>query len=856
MSISPSEKWREVERLFLEGLDIPPEHRSAWLIEECPSDGDLREEVQRMWAADSGAEGQLAGVVVQASHSYDAGESLAGQRIGPYVLVREVGRGGMGAVYQAVRADGEFHQAVAIKIIKRGMDTDAILKRFRQERHILARLHHPNIARLLDAGTTPQGQPYLVMDYIEGRSLLEHCRLLQGDSSQVLRRKLELFLNIAEAVSHAHSKLIIHRDLKPSNILVTAEGQAKLLDFGIAKWIDPALAPETAIDTMTDQMALTPDYASPEQSAGQSVTERTDVYGLGTILLEMSTGERAKTGAAKSLPRELQAIIGKAREKDPRDRYATIQDFTNDIANFLAQRPVDAYQGRWAYRLRKILHRQRAKAVLAAVATLSLIAAGWLWWTRDHIVENPNSIAVLPFVNLTRAGNEEALASGLSEDLITSLAALPPLRVFSRGAVQRFKGASIDARAAGRQLHAEAVLEGSVRQSGEQIRVVAQLVSVRDGFHIWAQSYDRRASNPLEVQQELARLIAGEIATRLRKEQDWRREGRTEPQGEAYATYLEAYRLFNHEAIRNEWKGGMPPRMLMTISTFEKAIAIDPNFAGAFAGLAESLEWASSLDDSRRSEYLRRAKEAAGKALALDPENALAHLTLGNIYKSHDWDLRRAESYLRRAVELNPRSTGTQTDYADILTALGRYPEAIATLERVQLFEATSPRPVGHIALLKARLGDSQGARAAARLALDRDPRYRHALLALAYADDIDGRNAEAERGYREVVRLHPTEHRTLAYLGNLLARTNRRQEALNIANELQSLTQKGRRREVFEAIVRAGLDQKQEALQLLQQAWERRDPNLQTWEIEKDLKPLSNKPAYTALTRKLLGLR
>lgn len=856
MNHSAQEQWRRLEQLFVAGLEVPAAEREDWLRAQCPEDEDVREELRRMWKADAGAEGQLAGVVGQASQSLLRPESMAGERIGPYVLVREVGRGGMGAVYQAVRADGEFHQAVAIKIIKRGMDTDAILKRFRQERHILARLHHSHIARLLDAGTTVQGQPYLVMDYVEGRSLLDYCRAMTGDAEPVLRQKLELFLQIADAVQHAHDKLIIHRDLKPSNILVSAEGEAKLLDFGIAKWIDPALAPETAIDTLTGQMALTPDYASPEQKLGQPVTERTDVFGLGTILLEMASRSSAQAETGKALPRELQAIIAKAREEDPRDRYASVAELRADVENYLAQRPVLAYQGRWAYRTRKVLHRHRAKVLLSSLATVSCLAAFWLWWSRQAPMENPNSIAVLPFVSLTPGAEGEALARGLHEDLIASLAGLPPLRVLSRGAVQKYLGRSVEAREAGRELGAEAVLEGSIRQANGQIRVVAQLVSVRDGFHIWAQSYDRRVTNSLAVQSELSRLIAGEIATRLRREKDWRRNGRSEPQGEAYAAYLEAYRLFNHEEIRKEWKSGLPPRMLATIAAFEKAIRLDENFAGAQAGLAEALEWASTFDDAQRERLLARSKQAADRALALDPENALAHLTLGNIYKSHDWDLRRAESYLRRAVELNPSSTGTQTDYADVLTALGRYAEAIATLERVQLFEANSPRPVGHIALLKARLGDVPGARAAARLALDRDPRYRHALLALAYADELEGRYAEAESGYRKTLSLFPTEHRTLAYLGSLLARRERLDEAKQIAAQLEDLIARGRRREVFAAMVHVALGEKAVALGLLEKAWERRDPNLQTWEIEKNLKPLSGEAAYLALTRKLLALR
>jgi serine/threonine protein kinase/tetratricopeptide (TPR) repeat protein len=827
--LTPSDpiQWQRVEAIFFAALDVPPDARDRWLADHCADEPHLVSQVQALLQADARGDGQIERAVGEAMRTLTPVEP--GVRLGAYMLVREIGRGGMGTVFQAIRADGEFHQTVAIKVIKRGLDTDAILRRFRQERHILARLDHPGIARLLDAGTSPDDRPYLVMEFVDGVPL--------ADYQATLREKLSLFTGICEAVQHSHERQVLHRDLKPGNILVTAGGQAKLLDFGIAKWLDPELAPETAPETEYGHSPLTPDYASPEQLRHEPLTERTDVWALGVILREFTAGESALPGA-------LRRIIRQATEPEPRHRYASAAALGLDLRRYLDGERVSAR--RWRIGRRTWL----------IAAAFTVIAGIGLWWTlaRRQTAGSLDSLAVLPFVGLGASAADESLADGLTAELIQQLGAVPRLKVPGRTASWQYRGRVFDPREAGRALGVAAVLEGSVREWGGQVRIVVQLIAVRDGFHLWAGSYNRTGGNALRTQDEVARLIVDELRSRLAA--GWNERGRSQPNGEAERAFLEGYQLFHAKSINEEWTGGIPPRLEASIAAFERAIQLDPEFAAAWAGLAEVSDWAVDLDESRRSAFRQRAEAAARRALDLEPTNALALLTLGNAYFAHDRNLRRAEPYLRRAVELSPRSTGMHSDYADLLFALGRHEEALSVLRRIQILEPGSPRPSGRIAVLAAMLGRHDEARAAARAALGRDPQYRHALWAAAFLSEREGAAVQAIEGYRKLLTLHPSDDRALASLGSLLARQGAKAEARGIAARLRSMTERGRRREVFEALVLASLGESAAALTLLEKAWERHDPNLINLELDPRFRSLSSEPRYQAILRRLAGLR
>jgi TolB-like protein/Flp pilus assembly protein TadD len=752
------------------------------------------------------------------------------------MLVREIGRGGMGRVYQAIRADGEFHQAVAIKLIKRGMISNSILRRFRQERDILSRLDHPNIARLLDAGTTEDGQPYLVMDYVDGIAITAYCFA----NRLTTRERLDLFASVCDAVHDAHKHSVVHRDLKPANILVTKERRPKLLDFGVAKWMDPDLAPETAAETLPGTRLLTPEYASPEQVRGEAVTERTDIYALGTILFELLSEAKAHQMTGRSLPElmvaicdsptrkpsaevqsttarkelegDLDKIVMKAMHKDPRRRYESVEEFGSDIRAYLAGAAVSARGDNAFYRMRKALWRNRLTAGAMILAVTALGAVGALLWERQAKEEKINSLAVLPFVNLGVQSREDTLADGLTEDLITELASAPGLKVPGRTAVQRFKGKAVDVRDAGRQLGVNAVLEGSVRRTGGQVRIVAQLISVRDGFHLWAESYDRQATDPLLLEREISRRIADDLKVRVSGNTAWKKSGRTAPASEASKDYLEGHRLFRGEDIQASWTHGMPPRMQAAIDAFESATIKDPQFAAAWASLADASEWAIGFDESRRAQLRRTAEAAAKKALELEPTNAVASGTLGLIYWYQDWDLRRAEPLLRTAVEVNPRSSTQLSYFADFLAVQGRLIEAKELLQRAQLLEPSTPRLPGRMAVILAQTGACGEARSAGQRSLSLDPSFRNAQWAIALCDEFEGKEAEAERGYRALAKFSGGETRSQSALGHLLAKSGQPAkvaEARRILASLLELRAKNRRIEVHAALVHTGLGRK-----------------------------------------------
>jgi serine/threonine protein kinase len=353
------ERWRQIEEVFEAAARLAGAERECYLDSACGADRELREEVESLLALDGQAPEFLnAGIRRQAEQlSSDVARTFLGCRIGPYRVTKLLGRGGMGAVYLAVREDEVYDRPVALKLIKRGMDTEEVVHRFHQERRILSRLDHPHIARLLDGGTTDDGLPYFVMEHVEGVVLTEHARTLS------VRERLLLFRQVCAAVEYAHRNLIVHRDLKPGNILVTTEGTPKLLDFGIAKLLESDDATQTY-----GVRILTPDYASPEQKRGEAVTTATDVYSLGRVLQELLRGETS--------PGDLASIVELALWEEPERRYGSVTQLSEDIRRHLEGLPVIARKDTVFYRARKFVRRNRWGVAAAALAALSLAVGG------------------------------------------------------------------------------------------------------------------------------------------------------------------------------------------------------------------------------------------------------------------------------------------------------------------------------------------------------------------------------------------------------------------------------------------------------------------------------------------------
>ena len=389
-------QWRRVKAILDAALELPASEREAYLSEACGSDEEFRRQVTALAEAAEGDGGML-----DASNAVAGGAEIpglpdrTGERVGAYALLGEIGHGGMGVVYLARRADDEFQKKVAIKLMRPGLVSELDLRRFRSERQIAAAFDHPNIARLLDGGTTPGGEPFFVMEHVEGEPLLDSC----AERGLSVRQRLALFQDVCAAVQYAHQNLVVHRDLKPGNILVTADGAPKLLDFGIAKLLSAGTAGEAPEATATLERVLTPEYASPEQVRGRPVTTASDVYSLGVVLYELLAGDkpyRFQTSDPAELVRlvcerdpdrpstravglsgDLDAIVLKAMRKEPERRYASAAALSEDIGRYLDGRPIEARRGSAAYRARKFVRRHRVGAAATGLVLAALSGGVW-----------------------------------------------------------------------------------------------------------------------------------------------------------------------------------------------------------------------------------------------------------------------------------------------------------------------------------------------------------------------------------------------------------------------------------------------------------------------------------------------
>jgi TolB-like protein/Tfp pilus assembly protein PilF len=607
--------------------------------------------------------------------------SLIGRVVTHYRIVAELGRGGMGVVYRA--EDTRLHRAVAVKFLPDEVAPDAgALARFEREARAASALDHPNICTIYDVGEY-EGRPFIVMALLEGQTLRHRLgsRLTVDDA-------LGLALQIVDGLDAAHAKGIIHRDIKPANLFLTNRGEVKILDFGLARRAAER-GPEGAAPagdrttqalpaelTSPGQAIGTVAYMSPEQARGEPLDARSDLFSAGAVLYELFTGRRAFDGETmaavfasllermppparqinRDLPPGIEAILAKALEKDRRLRYQSVADLRADLGRVRRDRSsqataaagtVTAAAGRPTRRL----------ATAVAIGAIAL-AGSAAWWAMSGAPID--SIAVLPFANTSGDPDAEYLSDGLTDSLINALSQVQGLRVVSRSTMFRYKGRTIDPHQAGRELGVRAVLSGRVTQRGDTLVVGADLVEVSSDSTLWGDTYDRRISDLLTIQSDIARAIFENLRVRLSRDDAQRLTTRSTTSTEALNLY---YRGLHHRQKTTE------EGFHASIRYFQQAVDLDPAFPLAYVGLSDSYGSLGYLELGVPGEVWPRARAAAEAALALDPSLAEAHAARGHAILRYDWNPDAAKAALDRAIELNPRYAIGHHWYAHYLMA-------------------------------------------------------------------------------------------------------------------------------------------------------------------------------------------
>lgn len=659
----------------------------------------------------------------------------AGTRFGRYEVRSKLGEGGMGEVYLAV--DTELDRSVAIKILPPALASDQQrLHRFIQEAKAASALNHPHILTIYEVGNVGDSR-YIVTEFIDGDTLRHRV-----NAGMKLSDILEVAIETTSALAAAHTAGIVHRDIKPENIMVRRDGYVKVLDFGLAKLTEP---PGSTTDTEAPTKAMvntgagtvmgTANYMSPEQAKGTTVDTRTDLWSVGAVLYELITGHLPFAGETPTetislilqkepppltrythdVPAELERIVTKALTKDRDERYQTAKDLLIDLRNLKRKLEIDAEIERTVppelratstssgptvptaslagvttasvdhspssaeYIVSEIKHHKVAALIALSVLLGAAVIMG-LYFSRRG-APSIDSIAVLPFENRDADPNVDWLSDGVTESIINSLTQVPNLKVIARSSVFRYKGKQTDPMAAGKDLGVHAVLTGRLAQRGDDVVVSVELVDVRDNKQIWGQQYTRKVSDLLTVQRDIAQEITSHLRMKLSPAEHSQLMKNYAVNPDAYQLYLKG---------KFHWNKRTREGIEKSIEYFNQAIEHDPNYALAYAGLADSWFTAGWYRWTLAANSYPKAKAAATKAIELDPQSAEAHTALAVIKANYEWDWVGAENEFKLALQLNPRYATAYHRYSLFLPVFGRMDEAIAAAKKAQELDPLS----------------------------------------------------------------------------------------------------------------------------------------------------------------------
>ena len=771
----------------------------------------------------------------------------------------------MGEVYLA--QDTRLGRQVALKFLPLSFREDPErLRRFQNEARAASTLNHPNVATIYEIGEA-ENITFIAMEYIEGQTLdhrISGRTLIAGEI-------VNISIQVADALDDAHSHGVVHRDIKSSNIMITRREQVKVLDFGLAK-VGSVSSPElsdlpTAVKTAPGLVMGTVQYMSPEQAVGQMIDARSDIWSFGVVLYEMATGRKPFMGATAGetiekirhsqpeaiarfnyeIPLELERIIRKCLEKDRETRYQSARELMIDLKNLRRDMESDAKPTPLIPTENKSKFRNRMLLLVAGVLTLSLVAAYNLTRREQPRAEIANakikSIAVLPFKPLVAGSRDETLELGMADTLITKLSNIRHVDVRPISAVRKYTGLEQDAIAAGRDQQVDAVLDGVIQRSGDQVRVSVRFLRVDNGSQLWSGQFQEHMTQIFAVQDSISERVASALALTLAGGERQQLTKHHTENAEAYELYLKG--RFQMSRLTDD--GFLKGR-----DYFHQAIGLDSNYALAHAALADSYVVLGGWNVATPNDTFPKARDAALRALQLDPSLGEPHATLAMVSFAFDWDWKAAEQEFKRALDLNPNYPDAHQMYSYYLTAMKRFDESLAQMQRAKELDPASLSKLAGIGEILNYMGRTDEAIEQFEKCLELDPNSGFAHWSLGNVYIHKQMYEQAISQYKKAIPLSgssPDEPSTLAYA---YAKSGRRKQALETIEELLKRSERSYMSSTLIATTYAALGDHDKALKFLHMAINQRDGVLPFTNVDPIFADLRSDGRYAEILRRV----